>query len=400
MTLLQFDNVIAGKQQWCVDNGDCRELLRQIPDESVQCVITSPPYWGLRDYGVSGQLGLEPSPQEYVAQMVDVFREVKRVLRPDGTLWLNMGDSYSSGSRTTQTTPTLRRDGHDEAGGKHKYLNNFVVRPGNGGLDGKQLIGVPWRLAFALQDDGWWLRSDIIWAKPNPMPESVTDRPTKAHEYIFLLTKSAKYYYDADAVRETFSTEPHAPGNKTDNDRLTASMGPFDEPERIWGNTNGRNIRSVWTVATHPFSQAHFATFPPKLIEPCVKAGTSEKGQCPECGAPWVRVNEYGGNNRIKGHARAVAMGHSPNGPTAMNRAGDGRAVTATIWRPSCAHDRAPVPQVILDPFAGAGTTGLVASRMNRRFIGLELNEDYVSMARNRIYNDAPLLQVGSNEQA
>jgi DNA modification methylase len=314
--------------------GDCRELLRTLDAESVQCVITSPPYWGLRDYGVSDQIGLEPSPQEYVRQMVEVFREVRRVLRNDGTVWLNLGDSYAAArGGTHQPAETLAggKGGVTQQGGRVNRSRHDGYNPSRNagaiGLKHKDLIGIPWRVALALQDDGWWLRSDIIWAKPNPMPESVTDRPTKAHEYIFLLTKSARYYYDADAVRVPLVTPPHAPGNN----KLDNSRNDHDRTDKVWGSEAGANLRTVWTVPTHAYSEAHFATFPPKLIEPCVLAGTKE---------------------------------------------GD----------------------LILDPFTGAGTTGLVATRKGRRFIGTELNPDYANMARNRIVNDAPLFMTGAVE--
>ena len=234
-----------------VYQGDALTVLHGLADRSVDCCVTSPPYWGLRDYGVAGQLGLEPTPALYVQKMVEVFREVRRVLSDRGTLWLNLGDSYASNGPTghggwdgnnknPDGTPRLNR----QAGDKWSRTSTAV-----GGLKPKDMVGIPWRVAFALQADGWYLRSDIIWAKPNPMPESVTDRPTKAHEYVFLLSKSERYFFDQDAVRETMVQEPHAPGNKTDNGRLTASMGHLEEPDRIWGNPAGRNIRSVWTLS-------------------------------------------------------------------------------------------------------------------------------------------------------
>lgn len=254
--------------------GDCRSVLQTLPDESVQCVVTSPPYWGLRDYGVAGQIGLEPTPNAYVAQMTAIFREVRRILKTDGTCWINLGDSYSSGGRTTQVAPTLRGNGHDEASGKQAYLNNFAVRPGPvAGIKPKDLIGIPWRIAFALQADGWYLRQDIIWHKPNPMPESVRDRCTKAHEYLFLLAKSERYYFDADSV-----AEPSDPENWRDNSTVretppgqTRQSKLDDRRGKVKYET--RNKRSVWTVTTKPFSGAHFATFPPALIEPCILAG-------------------------------------------------------------------------------------------------------------------------------
>jgi len=278
--------------------GDCRETLTTLPAESVHCCVTSPPYWGLRDYGTPGQLGLEPTPEEYVANMVGVFREVRRVLRDDGTVWLNLGDSYSSGGRTTQVAPTLRTKGHDEASGKAEYLQGFAVRPGAvKGLLGKQLIGIPWRVAFALQADGWWLRQDIIWHKPNPMPESVTDRCTKAHEYMFLLSKSARYYYDAEAIAEP-SIYPDdnrkSRSAETDKRMPTDSIGGVRPGSATYPT---RNRRSVWTVPTAPYHGAHFATFPPALILPCILAG---------CPAGGTVLDPFGGS----GTTGAVASGN------------------------------------------------------------------------------------------
>ncbi len=306
--------------------GDCTALLVAMPAESVQCCITSPPYWGLRDYGMPGQLGLEPTPEEYVARMVEVFREVRRVLRDNGTLWLNLGDSYASGG-AGGASPSSTLTGGGRAyrdGSKLEAMHDGggVARKVPAGLKPKDLVGIPWRVAFALQADGWYLRSDIIWHKPNPMPESVTDRPTKGHEYVFLLTKSARYFYDAEAVaepsagRERFAnwTGGKVSENGDRNDGARQDMTP----------TERRNLRTVWTIATQPYSEAHFAVMPPALVEPCVKAGS----------AP-----------------------------------GD----------------------MVLDPFSGAGTVGLVALRLGRAFIGCELNPEYAEMSRKRLVADAPL---------
>jgi DNA modification methylase len=283
--------------------------------------VTSPPYFGLRDYGVDRQIGLEATPAAYVAEMVAVFREVRRVLRDDGTLWLNMGDAYANDGKW---------GGH--TGGKHVaalHCSPIGRIKKYTGFKPKDLMGLPWRVAFALQEDGWWLRSDIIWAKPNPMPESVTDRPTRSHEYIFLLTKSARYYYDSDAIREPYADASVARNQYPYNSNAPANMATNNPASSRSGlialNAAGRNKRDVWAVATAPYRDAHFATFPPKLIEPCILAG------CPVGGA-------------------------------------------------------------VLDPFAGAGTTGLVATRHDRAFIGIELNPVYAAMARTRIAGDAPLL--------
>lgn len=297
--------------------GDCRALLRDMPDASVHCCVTSPPYFGLRDYGHDGQIGLEQTPDAFVAKMVEVFREVRRVLRDDGTLWLNIGDSYASGGRKT-------RDSDDKL-----EQRGMDVRPADpAGIKPKDLIGIPWMLAFALRADGWFLRQDIIWHKPNPMPESVRDRCTKAHEYIFLFSKSERYYFDAEAIKEPAVCD-RKPGQKVNNTKENYGVnngGNSGLTGLLQRYHNGdapthRNRRSVWTVTTKPFKGAHFATFPPDLIEPCVLAG------CPAGGA-------------------------------------------------------------VLDPFGGAGTTGLVADRLGRDAILLELNPEYAAMAEARIATD------------
>jgi DNA modification methylase len=327
--------------------GDALTELKKLPDESVHCCVTSPPYWGLRDYGTPGQLGLEKTPDEYVAKVVEVFHEVRRVLRDDGTLWLNLGDSYHGGGGGNY--------GNGKSVSSHKtHPTNFHNRQDVPGLKPKDLVGIPWRVAFALQADGWYLRQDIIWAKPNPMPESVTDRCTKSHEYIFLLAKNGgksllwrakdtnewsyapdllevlidsegketprwrgfDYYYDAEEIKEPAKNEPswnnHPHTIPKGHDRGTRAGLHKIEP------SSTRNRRSVWTITTKPFRGAHFATFPPDLIEPMIKAGCLVGG-------------------------------------------------------------------IVLDPFFGAGTTGLVASKLGRDYIGIELNPSYVEMAKKRI---------------
>jgi len=259
---------------WQIHVGDCREILRTLPECSVQTCVTSPPYWGLRDYGVDGQLGLEQTPEEYVAEMVGVFRDVRRVLRDDGTLWLNLGDSYASKTKGSGGAgkSTLGPNGDLQNIGFQK----FEPREFDPGLAGKQLVGIPWRVAFALQADGWYLRSDIIWSKPNPMPESVTDRPTKAHEYIFLLAKSERYFYDAEAIQER-ALQPAGDARLTGQIKA-AVLGHTSSTSKLGANEGSpfRNRRSVWRVATSPYDGAHFATYPPKLIEPCILAGSRE----------------------------------------------------------------------------------------------------------------------------
>lgn len=339
--------------------GDVRQRLAELPDCSVQCVVTSPPYWGLRDYGHDGQIGLEQTPDEYVAEMIAVFREVHRVLKDDGTLWLNLGDSYFS---TTKGTGGMNPETSPKNAIKGK--NNFQafepirVQSGDLPLKQKDLIGIPWRVAFALQAEGWWLRQDIIWHKPNPMPESVTDRCTKSHEYLFLLTKSAKYYFNHEAIKE-----PLAESSKS---RLRQNVAEQKGSDRVPGKTNGpmkavasgirfggnkygdssdpkhatksgnewvadenalRNKRSVWSITTKPFKGAHFAVMPEALVEPCILAGSKE---------------------------------------------GD----------------------LILDPFLGSGTVAVVAVKHGRRWVGCELNPAYAEIAKSRIEKQTNLFTL------
>lgn len=384
--------------------GDALDVLATLPDRSAQTCITSPPYWGLRDYGVSprvwgsepscrhrwgegergrrsdllpseqsqsegrlgrdrrqgaaglkggcfcrrcgawkGCLGLEPDPDLYVEHLVSVFDEVHRVLRNDGTLWLNLGDSFAAAG---------------------------VERASRSHLKSKDLVGIPWRVAFGLQKAGWWLRSDLVWAKPNVMPESVRDRPTRAHEFVFLLSKSPRYFYDSEAVREP----------------TKGRSGGADDP--------GRNRRSVWTIPTQCFKGAHFATFPEALAEPCLLAGTSPTA-CSACSAPWRRVVR----------SKRLANGRELRGSwnKTADRLRSGRAQTTkdystgavevqreTIgWEPTCRHDRPGARSVVLDPFAGAATTGIVAARHGRSFTGIELSGTYARMARRRLRDAA-----------
>lgn len=316
-------------------HGDVLKCLAEMPEKSVNCCVTSPPYWGLRDYGVEGQIGLEETPQEFVAKMVEVFRGVRRVLTDDGTCWVNMGDCYAGSGRGGNTSDTSGLEGTTEsqeqsrkARGSKKptVLHKATIEsgaigrawvPAPAGLKQKDLCGMPWRLAFALQDDGWWLRQDIIWAKPNPMPESVIDRCTKAHEYIFLLSKRATYYYDQDAIREEAEYRDDRPRDRTTN-KLRNTPGMHAHHGLEHNNYTTRNKRSVWEVATEPFGEAHFATFPTKLIEPCILAG------CPKGGT-------------------------------------------------------------VLDPFMGSGTTALVAANLQCKAVGIELNAEYIDLAARRL---------------
>ncbi len=400
---------VMAKSNSEIIQGDCLEVLAGMPERSVHCVVTSPPYWGLRDYGVDGQLGLEKTPDEYLAKMVEVFRAVRRVLRDDGTLFLNLGDSYWNGGGEK------RDGGHGFVdGGKlklEKAKGSLLQRKSSSGLGlkPKDLCGMPWRLALALQADGWTLRSDIIWHKPNPMPESCTDRPTKSHEHMFLLTKKPRYYYDAEAVREAaeYGYREH-----TGEMRSVAQDGRRHTTGTTKGGngSSGRNLRDVWTIPTEAYTQAHFATFPRKLVEPCIKAGTSDKGCCPECGAPWVRVTvkdrkptRPGTNTKI-----AVPGGWAQSGEhTSEAWMRDSKEIgnrdhrrhvteTRTIgWKPGCDCVRrvmdVAIPCTVLDLFCGSGTTGVVATQLGRRFIGIELNPDYAELARARIANPEPM---------
>jgi DNA modification methylase len=366
--------------------GSALEVLRGLPSESVQTCVTSPPYFGLRDYGCEGQIGLEETPEEFIAALVSVFREVRRVLRKDGTAWVNMGDSYASGGRGIGSERRQIVGATADA----QALGRKNAPPG---FKDKDLLGIPWMLAFALRADGWYLRSDIIWSKPNPIPESVTDRPTKSHEYLFLLTKSPSYFYDQDAVREITGKEADPEFYEAEKARLngwtrsdtTGNMarqkagthGNFNHP-------NGRNKRSVWEIPTYSFPGAHFATFPPKLVEPCIMAGTSAKGCCSECGAAWVRVTE-----------RSQSEGSTPKKLDEPWNAGTGlrphcgyrgTAIVSTLgWAPPCSCNAAISPCLVLDPFCGSGTTGEVARHLGRDFIGIELNADYIALAKQRI---------------
>lgn len=383
--------------------GDALARLRELPDESVHCVVTSPPYWGLRDYGVEGQIGQEPTPDEYVLKLVAVFREVRRVLRRDGTCWLNLGDTYAGYWGDAKAREQNRPSSADTNGWTngfhmnarpsfHQAFDELRLKP-------KDLVGIPWMLACALRADGWWLRSDIIWHKPNPLPESVTDRPTKSHEYLFLLTRSNSYYYDAEAISEIAVGD--TPGNLTHKDQTAYESGDVHMRTKAGlakvTAVSRRNRRSVWTIAVEAFSEAHFATFPTKLVEPCILAGTSEHGCCARRGAPWKRITERT-HTFQSGSGRA---GHAPSGKFAGSiqaESGDYDIrlgpVTTTVtlgWKPSCSCSAPMAPCTVLDPFNGAGTTGLVALRLGRHYVGIELNPDYVAMSERRVRNDAPL---------
>jgi DNA modification methylase len=504
-------------------HGDCRDVLKTLPDGSVHTVVTSPPYYGLRDYGtgrwsggdagcnhvvgeirtglglaklgeryaggghkasepkpmtakgecpkcgavrVDSQIGLEATPDAYIAELVAVFREVWRVLRDDGTFWLNIGDSYNAYNGNRGASKSLSASINDA----------IPILPKGAGLTeptlkNKDILMIPARLAIALQADGWYLRSDIIWNKPNPMPESCTDRPTSSHEHIFLLAKSGDttfwthrdkpgtrnrpepdyrwvsrlgdeaerstppdhwpapgakrdwsrinlwkahdYFWDAEAVREACESGPSdirkmteslpriGGKHKTLDDLLSkASAATNIGRKRSVGDPSGRNLRNVWTIATAPYRESHFATFPPSLVERCVKAGTSEKGCCPSCGAPWVRVTEridQGYDGSRYGERAVAASGGAKTGGTCMSTLGSSNGKltgkTATIgWHPTCDCPSVdPVPCTVLDPFSGSGTTALVADRLGRDAIGIDLSDAYGDMAKDRLVKDAGL---------
>lgn len=439
---------------WQIHTGDCRDVLQALPERSVQTVVTSPPYFGLRDYGHGDQIGLEPTPEEFVEAMVQVFRAVRRVLRDDGTVWLNLGDTYASTSKGSGGTGAsgLMKDGRAETGRASADTANgratFAVRRFElgDGLKTKDMIGIPWMVAFALRADGWYLRSEVIWHKPSPMPERVSDRPTRAHEHLFLLSKQARYYYDADAIRTPLAEGSAERIEAGFRDRYADGAvdgkgyrGPTGGKNGMAVPAVGANRRTVWTVPPSPFGGAHFATFPYKLVEPCILAGAPEKA-CAECGSPWVAddgpraldesrpqarraialADEHGLTDAHldairscgtgdTGRAKATQTGTGRNEPAVQALADEAKAALGGYYRefllarptrgvdaPTCSCDAGTQPGVVLDPFAGAGTTGVVALRQGRSFVGVELNPEYVAIARERIVGDAPLFNTGT----
>ena len=395
--------------------GDVREVLQACPTGHVHCVVTSPPYWGLRDYGVPGMIGLEDTFDEHLAVLVDVFREVWRVLRDDGTLWLNYGDFYygswgnyaptGEGGQRAKHTERLPRPAYEDTTRRPPQTRPSSI------FKKKDLMLMPARVAMALQADGWFLRSEIVWVKKSAMPESVKDRPANAHEKVFLLTKHPKYFYDSVAVLRD-RTHPDNPTFRPG--AYVNQRGVQTNAERTEGQTyeghkrdtdKGANLRNVWTLSHEPFIEAHFATFPTKLVEPCIKAGTSEKGACVTCGAPWTRdATDTPGYKEQKQHRKNVV--DPEKGGELVNTAFSKtpqivREIVTRGWKPSCTCQGADVqPCVVLDPFGGSGTTALVADRLGRDALIIEINKEYAEMARTRIDNDNPLFAGTSTPEA
>ena len=434
---MSVTELLSNRIKWHIEEGNNRDILRSLPEKSIQMVVTSPPYWSLRKYNVPdtiwgglegcehtfieksrywdnrhgaalsqegylelgsivdhrgyltsltcekcnawyGQLGLEPTPELFIEHLVAVFREIKRVIRDDGIIWINMGDSYSGSGR-----------GADAKYGDHAIVGESqAIKPdwGKLNLKPKDLIGVPWMLAFALRNDGWYLRSDIIWQKIAALPESVTDRPTKSHEYIFLLSKQERYFYDQDAIREPLA-------DSTINDRRMGTSGTgrarysadnmSATPSGFTGaNPLGRNKRSVWAISSEPLRDEHYASFPSELPTICIEAGTSEKGCCPHCGTSWIRsYNKEPVPQDIKGKMTVLWRREHP--PKFLG------------WQQNCkCEPHEPIPSIVLDPFSGSGRTGIAALRLNRRYLGCELSSEYAEMSRKLIYNDCPLLNM------
>lgn len=440
--------------EWALDHGDvrvalgdAREQLALMPDASAQCIVTSPPFWGLRDYGtgvwsggdegcdhlqartgresstlgsrsggnpmsdaarertqerqrtpyagecgrcgavrVDHQIGLEETPEQWVEALVETFRECRRVLRDDGVFWLEVGDTYS-GAPVGSFNGGGFKDRSAETGGRDLSgvaSGGVIDKSKASGVKPKDLVGAPWMLAFALRADGWYLRSENIWERPNPMPESVSDRTTRSHSQVFMLTKKPRYFYDADAIREK-PAEYDRQGGSAIYDAGSGHTNGAGSSSFHQMSASGRNARSVWTIPTEPTPFAHFATMPQALAERSIKAGTSEHGCCSECGAPWVRVVEKGEPElrawSAKGAGHVNQSGSREEGSTLKHAV----PRETTGWAPSCAHDAPVTPCTVLDPFMGSGTTALVARRLGRHSVGVELNAEYVEIIRDRL---------------
>lgn len=390
-----------------------------LPDESVDMIITSPPYWGLRDYGHDDQIGQESTPEQFVDHMVQVFTEGMRVLKKTGTMWLNLGDSYASaGKNRTEQQAVMKSKLKGGKSTQAKSINQ--INKITNGIKQKDLVGIPWMVAFALRRAGWYLRQDIIWSKPNPMPESVTDRCTKSHEYIFLLSKSKKYYFDNEAIKMDMATYEVERRLREQRQGMTGKLkiGSDDKTGQVNQSENGvkrdrealyeliiagkANKKSVWEVTTKPFAGSHFATFPEDLITDCVLASTSANGNCGSCGSPWERIVE---KTRLKRHQLpATDPRYRPNDYEGQYAEINGKAdagyteTKTTGWRPTCKCKGGGLQKpIVLDCFMGAGTTAMVAMSHGRDFIGLELNQKYIALANKRIkkqfgmfYNTTP----------
>jgi DNA modification methylase len=450
--------------------GDCVESMKKLPDESVDMCVTSPPYWGLRDYGGNGkvwggdpscshdwegytrpsentrnndnslqlksaywepqdqafckhcdawfgQLGLEPTPQQFVKNMVEVFEEVRRILKPHGTLWLNLGDSYcGTGHKGTDMKDKKHPEGRN---GQVVAVNNKIE-----GLKRKDLVGIPWRVAFALQEAGWYLRQDIIWAKPNCMPEPVKDRCTKSHEYLFLLSKKDSYFFDHEAIKEASADHEKTAARYTQpfggikNETLLETDQVHIRPIGMREFSGKRNKRSVWTVNPKPFREAHFAVYPPELIEPCILAGSSAHGCCADCGVPYVRVVEkkdmgiteamkvaganaqgtYEGKD-LKDYKPTTMSEQTPR--TVKQRTLDAMSKKAVTvgWEATCECNADIVPAVVFDPFGGSGTTAGVAIKHGRDAILCELNEEYAELIPNRVESISQIQKETLNDE-
>lgn len=430
-------------------HGSSLDVLKTFPNDFIDCCITSPPYWCLRDYGVKGQLGLEKTPEEFITKLADIFDEVKRIMKPTGTFWVNIGDSYANNG-SGGYGKTVGRDKSTLQGKMPPIGTMITTKKIPLLLKPKDLVGIPWMLAFELRRRGWYLRQEIIWNKPNPMPESVTDRCTKSHEQIFLFSKSKKYYFDVEAIKTTVKSEhkningaPGQPKHSMNQPRLNkkfrpngivrdrlldydskekklrpnTSRGEFEKESYIPEPSGKANKRSVWTVPTQSFKEAHFATFPEKLIEPCVLAGTSEHGCCSECGKPYERIVEketafQSGSGKAKipmGWHQSGSLRHASkdvrinsgknvdsiqsNSGEYDIRMGPVNSSKTTGWKSTCKCKSKIKPPIVLDPFMGAGTTAMLSKKKMRDYIGIELNKKYISIAEKRLYKELGFFQ-------
>jgi DNA modification methylase len=376
-------------------NGDATEMLKLLPDNSVNCCITSPPYYGLRDYQCEGQIGLECSVAEYVARLIAVFREVWRVLVPDGVCFLNLGDSYSRGKcgRDDQTEASLAGRAARFGAGQGKPRPPGTARAAAAVLGAKNLLGVPWRAAFALQDAGWILRAEIILSKRAPMPESVVDRVTRSHEYLFHFVKRPRYFWDSEAIKEKAMTPAGTRGAKGSMERFT-TPGVNSRPPEYALYDGWRNCRSVWETMPCPNAELHYAIMPRDIVARCILAGTSAHGHCPRCGAGWRRETSKGpavkGPNG-PGTAKKIRECQGQHGATSVLNTGVYHPKETVGWQPGCKHGDLPVvPAVVLDPFAGSGTTLLAALGHGRHAVGIDLNREYIEMIRRRLGLFAP----------